>query len=152
MSRPVARTQANFTFEVEAPRRRVFPLFGAWGERAWAAGWAPRFLYPSPPRDEPHAVFTIRWGRADAVWVNTAYDPRSGRIQYVYVLPGVQAVTIDLALSTPSRGRTRVEVTYRRTALRTAANARVRAMGARDRRAGPGWRRDVARALSRVAG
>jgi hypothetical protein len=32
------------TFHLNAPLARVFPLFTAQGERAWAPGWEPRIL------------------------------------------------------------------------------------------------------------
>jgi len=146
----LARTQASFAFAVEAPRSRAFALFGAWGEKAWAGDdWQPCYLHPDPPRDEAYAVFTVAHGPHEAVWVNTAFDLAAGRVQYVYVVPGVQAVVIDLALAEEDARRTRVAVTYRRTALDPAMNERVREMAAHDRENGPEWERLIAAASAR---
>ncbi len=146
----VVRTEASFEFQVATDLAHAFPLFGAWGERVWAGpDWQPHFLYPAPARDEPYAVFTLEHpGGARAVWVNTTFDLERGRVQYVYVLPGVQAVLIDLAL-TEAAARTRVHVTYRRTSLDAAMNDRVRALGNSDRQAGAEWEALIAAALAR---
>jgi hypothetical protein len=147
---PVARTEATFEFVVPAERGRAFPLFGAWGEKAWAgADWQPRFVYPTPPRDEPFEVFTVLHGEGEeAVWVNTVFDEAAGRVQYVYVLPTVQAVIIDLTLLDEAGPSTRVRVTYRRTALDHAMNDRVRTLGERDRHAGAEWQALIEKALT----
>ncbi len=138
------RTDNSFEFTARAPLTVVFPLFGAWGERAWAGGWwQPRFLHPDPPRDEDGEVFTT----GDAIWVNTAFDLEAGRVQYVYVVPEIQAVRIDLSLQ-ESAGETRVCVRYRRTALRATANDLVEQRGKGDASAGPEWADAVNAALA----
>lgn len=149
----VMRTEATFEFMVPAERARAFPLFGAWGEKAWAGpDWQPRFVYPTPPRDEPYEVFTVRHGEGEeAVWVNTVFDEFTGRVQYVSVLPKVQAVVIDLALFDEAGPSTRVRVTYRRTALDRSMNDRVRALGEGDRLAGAEWAALIAKALAEPA-
>jgi hypothetical protein len=150
----VTRTEATFEFMVPTERARAFPLLGAWGEKAWAGpDWQPQFVYPTPPRDEPHEVFTVLHGPGEeAVWVNTVFDEATGRVQYVYVLPTVQAVVIDLALFDETGPSTRVRVTYRRTALHRSMNDRVRALGAGDRLAGPEWAALIAKALTETRG
>ncbi|MFT3914450.1 MAG: hypothetical protein QM704_10125 [Anaeromyxobacteraceae bacterium] len=147
---PVARTDHTFEFTARAPLRAAFPLFGAWGERAWAGeAWDPRFLWPDPPRDEEGEVFTLSHGeRGVAVWVNTAFDLAAGRIQYVYVLPGTQVTVIDLALAeAPDGASTRIRVRYRRTALEAGANAIVEEAGRKDAAAAQEWEGAVDAAL-----
>ncbi len=148
-SGPVARTESSFEFTAHAPLRKAFPLFGGFGEKAWGGdSWNPRFLYPQPPRDVPGEVFTVEHGHHDAVWVNTAFDADAGRIQYVYVLPGVMAVIIDLALAEADGGaNTLVKVTYRRTALHSDMNERVKKLGEEDAKSGPEWEADVNEAI-----
>jgi hypothetical protein len=151
----VARTDHTFHFVARGPLAAAFPLFGAWGERAWAGpSWQPRFLHPDPARDEEGAVFTLARGRwSEATWVNTAFDAAAGRIQYVYVVPGVQAALIDLRLAEgPGAATTLVEVRYRRTALARRWNEHVRRMGAQDASAAEAWARDVNGALGAGAG
>jgi hypothetical protein len=148
---PALRTDHSFQFTARAPLRTTFPLFGAWGERTWAGdSWQPRFLYPDPPRDEEGEVFTVSHGHSghEAVWVNTTFELESGRIQYVYVLPDVQAVLIDLTLEEAADGMTTlVRVRYRRTALSFEMNERVEKLGREDASSGPEWEQQVNAAL-----
>jgi len=148
---PVVRTDQAFEFVAWAPLREAFPLFGAWGERAWAGDdWQPRFLHPDPASDEEGAVFALdHGGGLQAVWVNTAFDAERGRAQYVYVVAGVQSALIDLQLTeAPGGSVTRVRVRYRRTALDPSMNEQVRGLGARDAEQGPAWEAAVNQALA----
>ncbi|MEZ4647919.1 MAG: hypothetical protein R3E97_03890 [Candidatus Eisenbacteria bacterium] len=139
MTAPV-HVENTFAFEVAAPIAKAFPLFGGWGERVWAGEeWSPEFLWPSPPADAEGEVFTVGEGADQSIWVNTRFDEAAGRVQYVYVLPGVQAVCIDLALSESAASSTSVQVTYRRTALGPTSNEHVLGLGERDREQGPTW-------------
>src|ERR1041384_4853461 len=97
---PVIHVENAFEFNVRAPYDKVAPLFGAHGERAWAGeNWDPQFLHPQPARDIEGEVFTVAHGHTHATWVNTAFDLQSGHMQYVYVIPEVQAVLINVQLS-----------------------------------------------------
>ena len=141
-------TREAFALLANAPIETAWPLFGADGERAWAPGWEPAFLWPQPAVDRPGMVFTIRHREGQAVWVNTAFDPAARRIQYVYVIPEVVATVITLTL-TPAGHATGVEVVYERTALAEAANATVTAMAADDRAAAAEWSRQINGYLAR---
>jgi hypothetical protein len=138
----LAHAEVTFGFTADAAIARVAPLFGADRERLWAPGWAPRFLRPATAADQEGMVFTVPHGHAQAVWVNTRLDLAAGNVQYVYVLPEVVATMITLRL-TPLGERTRVEVTYQRTALDARANGRVLQMSAADRVAGPEWEQQI---------
>jgi hypothetical protein len=76
------------------------------------------------------------------VWVNTEFDLKNGRVQYVYVVPDALATVITLQL-TPQRNETHVEVEYARTALSAEADEHVRHMAEQDRSAGTEWERAV---------
>ncbi len=139
-------TSEIFEFRVDAQIQEVFPLFGADRERAWAPGWAPRFLWPAPAQDHAGMVFTVDHAGASAIWINTAFDLETRHVQYVYVLPAVEATLIDLRLAPDGEG-THVQVRYERTALSEDARTRVAHMAAHDRKAGPEWARQIAQAL-----
>jgi CubicO group peptidase (beta-lactamase class C family) len=129
-----------FEFQVGSPYQQVAPLFGAWAERAWAGpDWTPRFLVPDPPQDREGMVFLLPREGSTSVWVNTAFDLEKGIIQYVYVLPEVQAVVIDIQLSRPEKNATAVKVRYRRTALDPRCNGRIQELGQLDASSGPIW-------------
>ena len=135
-------TRQRFDFLTHAPLEIAWPLFGAQGERAWAPGWDPEFVWPLEPVDQEGMVFKIAHGERTAVWINTALDRISNRIQYVYVIPDIMVTVISLRLA-PAGRTTRVEVTYERTALSDSANDLVRGMAQQDKLAGEQWSRQI---------
>jgi hypothetical protein len=137
-----AHARAHFEFVAKAPMDVVFPLLGADRERLWAPDWAPSFVWPAPAADREGMVFTVAHGPLQAIWVNTLFDPKGHRVQYVYVLPDhfVTRIAIELA---PQGAATHVAVTYERTALSEAADAVVRRMSEHDERAGEPWRAQI---------
>jgi hypothetical protein len=146
----LAHTEKQFEFVANAPMGTVAPLFGAWKEREWAAGWQPEFVWPATSDAKPGTdamdregmVFTVTHGHKHAAWVNTAFDLANGKIQYAYVVPDAMVTLITLRL-TPEGDRTRVVVRYERTALDTELNAHVEQMAAADGNAGPEWEKQV---------
>ena len=139
----------TFPFEIAASIARLAPLFGPEGERSWAGEpWNPVFLYPQPATDVQGAVFTVQHGPHSSVWVATVFDPSAGRMQYVAVIPGVMVSLIDVTLTAIDPRRTRVEVTYARTALDPTQNDSVQEMGQRDNDSGPEWQAAIEKTLS----
>jgi hypothetical protein len=143
-SEPLAHVRSHFSFTVHAAAATVFPLFGADMERRWASGWAPAFVYPTPARDTAGMVFTIAHGATNSVWVNTAFDPATGRAQYVSVIPGAVSTLIDIQVTPLDSAQTSVTVTYERTALSPDATDHVLALGDHDGRQGPHWQAAIA--------
>jgi hypothetical protein len=140
-------TREQFSLVANAPFEVAWPLFGADKERAWAPGWQPVFLWPERAFDQEGMVFHISHGDKNAVWVNTAFDPVAGRIQYVYVIPDVVVTLITLKLR-PVGDSTKIDVVYERTALLAKANDMVKQMAASDRVADVEWSRQINRHLS----
>jgi hypothetical protein len=139
----------RFQFVVRAPLLHAAALFGPNGERCWAGPkWNPDFLYPQPGEDVKGAVFTIQHGPHKSVWVNTLFDPASGRMQYVAFIPETLVTTVDVLLTAVDPSSTNVEVTYARTALDAAANDEVEVLGKRDGESGPEWQRAIEKCLS----
>jgi hypothetical protein len=138
----------TFHFEVPASLARVAPLFGPEAERGWAGKhWNPEFLYPMPAKDTQGAVFKVQHGPHSSVWVNTLFDLSGGRMQYVAFIDDVVVTIVDVKLTSTDSSHTAVEVTYTRTALRSAANDDVRALGNSDRESGPEWQKGVEKCL-----
>ena len=138
----------TFRFEVAAPMASVAPLFGPEAERSWAGQhWDPIFLFPAPGRDVEGAVFRVKRGPLESIWVNTRFDVPGGHMQYVSVVPDHVATTVDVRVTALSSSRTSVEVTYARTALNPSANNEVRQLGTNDRGSGPEWQHGVETAL-----
>ena len=113
-------------------------------ERRWASGWAPAFVYPAPARDTAGMVFTVAHGPMNSVWVNTAFDAGTGRVQYVSVIPDALATLIDIQVTPLDSTTTTVTVAYERTALSPDANEHVRTLGDHDGRQGPEWQAAIA--------
>ena len=140
----------DFEFVADGAIDRVFPLFGSEMERAWAAGWDPRFVWPAPAEDREGMVFRVAQLGRTATWINTVFDRDAHRVQYVYVLPDVVATVITLKL-TPCAGSTHVTVRYDRTSLSVEADAMVRGMARHDAAAGPEWGAQINRYLAASA-
>jgi hypothetical protein len=137
-----AHTEEKFAFTATGPMEKVAPLFGADKERVWSPGWNAHFVFPVPAADEAGMVFTVAHDHLRAAWVNTEFDLKNGRIQYVYVIPDALVTVITLRL-TPEGEKTQVEVEYDRTALSPETDAHVRHLAEGDRRAGPEWEGQV---------
>jgi len=145
---PVVHVENGFEFTVRAPYDKVAPLFGAHGERAWGGeDWDPRFLHPQPAQDLEGEVFTVAHGHGSATWVNTAFDLQSGHVQYVYVIPDVQAVLIDIHLQHDDPTKTGVKVLYERTALQSRFNEHIREIGKKDSESGAEWQEAIEKYL-----
>jgi hypothetical protein len=123
VARRVTRTRVQ---TYAAPPAVVFPLHGPLEEAAWAVGWHPEMIHPAggAPAAEG-AIFVTRHGGAEAVWVLTTWDPARGRVRYVHVSQGRDVTGIDIRISGPEAGPTRVEVAYTGTGLSPAGNAFV---------------------------
>lgn len=143
-TQPLAHLTSTFSFTVNAPMHDAAPLFGPEGERSWAGDdWNPQFVFPHPARDIEGAIFTVQHGDHTAVWINTIFNLEDGHMQYVYVLSGLLVTTIDVRLRSLDAQRTKVDVTYTRTALRPEANSHVAAMSKQDSMQGPEWERSI---------
>jgi hypothetical protein len=119
----VERTHA---IRLHAGPHEVFPLFDPLGERLWAPGWEPHFLYPQPGKPEAGAVFTTRQDRGQAViWTIAALDGAGQRIEYLRVTPEEQLARIAIRCAELPDGTTEARVTYSFTALAEAGNAFV---------------------------
>jgi hypothetical protein len=143
-----AHVRNSFEFVIRTPLVRAAILFGPSGERCWAGpDWNPEFLYPQPGEDIEGAVFTIHCAAHKNVWVNTIFDPVAGRMQYVSFIPERLVSVVDVWLTSVDPSGTRVEVAYARTALDSAANDEVEALGRKDSESGPEWQRAIEKCL-----
>ncbi len=135
-------TVEKFDFTANGSMERVAPLFGAERERVWAPGWNPEFISPTKPADVQGMVFKIQHGDRHAIWVNTEFDLKAGRMQYAYVIPDKLVTLITIRL-TPLEKLTQVAVEYERTALSVGANEHVRHLAENDRKSGPEWEKQI---------
>jgi hypothetical protein len=134
----------SFDLVVHASYAVTAQLFGPNGERAWAGKhWNPEFIHPQPASDVEGAVFTVRHGPFNAVWVTTLADTQSRRFQYVYFMPDIMVTVIDVRFKPLTDNSTAVNVVYTRTALTAEGNPHVTAMSEGDKTAGKEWQQAI---------
>jgi hypothetical protein len=148
-SAALEHAESKFEFTAKGPLELVAPLFGADRERAWAPGWHPEFVYPTPAADVQGMVFNVRHGNLNSTWVNTEFDLKAGRVQYAYMIPNALVTFITIQLSHVG-SNTHVAVQYDRTALSADANAHVRHLAENDRKSGPEWEKQINEYLAKA--
>jgi hypothetical protein len=135
---PRAHTVNEFSFTANGPMERVAPLFGADKERVWSHDWDPQFIYPVPTADTQGMVFSVAHGPITVPWINTEFDLKNGRVQYVYVIPEKMVTLITIRL-TPQGERTEVAVRYEQTALSSDGDQDVQRLARQRSNAAPEW-------------
>lgn len=139
------------TFRLEAPVARVFPLFTALGEKAWAQGWEPVLLSGG---EERGSVFRTAHGGHESTWIVVAYLPAEGHVSYARLVQGSNMGLVDVRCRAAAGGGTEVSVRYTLTGLNAHGQAFV------DEFLDPGhysrmieeWREAISRALGIRAG
>ena len=110
------------TFHLDAPLARVFPLFTALGERAWAPGWEPQLL---SGREERGSVFRTVHGGHETTWVVVDYRPAEGRVSYARLAHDSNMGLVDVECAIAMAGGTDVSVRYTLTGLNGPGRAFV---------------------------
>jgi hypothetical protein len=118
----------SHSFVVALPAGRAFRLFEPEGERAWAEGWEPHYVYPADGHAETGMVFTTEHSGEHTIWMLMRHDPQCGLVEYARVTPGSRVASVLVQCAALDASRTRVTVIYRFTALSEAGNALVRHM------------------------
>ena len=102
------------SFHLDAPVARVFPLFTALGEKAWAEGWQPQLL---SGREERGSVFRTVHGGRETTWIVVEYLPAQGRVSYARLAQDSNMGLVDVRCSATPGGGTEVSVRYTLTGL-----------------------------------
>lgn len=111
-------------FRLDAPCARVFPMFTAEGERAWAPGWNPELLSGDAERGSAFRTLGHRDGR-ETVWIVTDYRPDRYRAAYARIVQGSNIGLVDVSCREAPDG-THVSVRYTLTGLNKEGNDFVR--------------------------
>jgi hypothetical protein len=122
------RAVRSHSFTVARPLAEAFRLFEPEGERAWAQGWDPQYIFPSDGTPERGMVFTTSHGNESTIWNLTRHDPQGGVVEYLRVTPGSRVAAVLVQCAPIGADKTRVTVVYTFTALSAAGNDYVRAM------------------------
>ena len=138
------------TFELDAPRSQVFPLFTARGEREWAPGWEPLMLSGAEQRGS--AFQTCNGQGQTTTWIVIDYRPEEGRASYARLAQDSNIGLVDVMCSELAAGGTEVSVRYTLTPLNAAADAFVEEFLEPERygRMIEEWRQATSAALARL--
>lgn len=120
---PAAPATQMRTFHLNAPLARVFPLFTALGERAWAPGWEPRILSGAEARGS--AFITTAHNGGTVTWIVTDYRPAEGRVSYARLAHDSNIGLVDVSCTELASGGTDVSVRYTLTAVSQAGESFV---------------------------
>ena len=138
----------SHAFVVALPPAQAFTLFEPEGERRWAEGWDPRYVYPADGRTEAGMVFTTGHGSETTLWTMVRHDPAGGIAEYVRVTPGERIAGVLVQCADAGGGSTRVTVVYTFTGLDAKGNEYVRGWdAARFAAYIDGWGEAIAAAL-----
>ncbi|HEX9987927.1 MAG TPA: hypothetical protein VGE45_05540 [Chloroflexia bacterium] len=119
-----SHVERSATITLLAPPGKVFPLFEPVGEKAWAAGWEPRFVYPQDEEAREGAVFKVEAESGpDTIWVISRYDRERHMIEYLTVKYDTRVGRICVEVAGGSEGTSVAKVTYTFTALTEQGNA-----------------------------
>lgn len=113
------------TFHLDAPLAKVFPLFTAQGERAWAPGWEPHIL--SGAEERGSAFTTTAHNGSPVTWIVIDYRPAEGRASYARLVQDSNIGIVDVVCTEVAEGGTDISVRYTLTALSEAGESFVAA-------------------------
>jgi hypothetical protein len=120
------RVSRTSTITLNAPMKRVFPLFGPIREKEWAAGWEPQMLYSTTDSVEEHMIFKTRSHHGhepDCIWTVSKYYPEQALIEYTVFAPErLWRIAIQCHEDVVGDS-TKVEITYTYTGLTEKGNA-----------------------------
>lgn len=146
------RVERTTTLDLPVPPQRAFPLFTPEGEKMWAQGWDPEILYPGTGERREEGLFRTDAHGERTVWLILDCDAAAGRAEYAVVAPATRAGVVTVTCRPLGTDSTRVEVSYRMTALSEAGNAHLAHFAAHYDELIGGWRPGLLRALEHTAG
>ena len=122
------RALRSHSFDLPMPLSAAFPLFEPEGERAWAPGWDPTYVYPADGRPEKGMVFVTGLDQEETLWLVLRHDAEAGAVEYARVTTGNRVAIVRVQCDAFDEGSTRVTVSYEYTGLSESGNDYVRSM------------------------
>jgi hypothetical protein len=134
------RERRSISFTVKGKPDAVFPLFGPVRESEWDPAWQPEFIHPSDgTQSHDGAVFIVRKGGRESIWVMRRYDAKQRELEYVRVTPGYVVAEVEVSIAPAAGGQSRATVTYRYTALSDEGNTFIAHWADEFPKTGPHW-------------
>jgi hypothetical protein len=121
----VTRYQWSGRLTLSVPPEQAFIAFTPRGECGWAPEWNPVFHGPAEDDSAPGTVFEILHGNSRSVW-QVVDRTDSAYLRYARTTPGISVGTVTVELRPEGTG-SRVDVTYRMTALSSDGEAHLTA-------------------------
>lgn len=126
MSHSTQRVSKNYRQIIVAPPAHVFPLLCPVREKAWLKGWDYQMIYSLSGYAEAGCIFSTAENGMEAIWVISEYDPENGRLQFIKTVPSLCVTQLEIDIQPSDCGnQSRVDITYRYTALTPAGQAQV---------------------------
>jgi len=124
------RALRSHSFDLPLPASKAFRFFEPEGERAWAPGWNPAYVYPPDGKPEKGMVFTTGEGDEHTIWIVMGYAPAAGAVEYARITPGARIAIVRVQCAPVDPANARITVSYEYTGLSEAGNDYVRSMDA----------------------
>jgi len=98
---------------------KILPLFTAYGETLWIAGWKPEYVYPEDGEAKSNSVWKTQHDEdtPETIWATIKYDTEAHSVTYLNVTPEKQVTRIDIHCKAADDGKTQAQITYTITAL-----------------------------------
>ncbi len=122
------RALRSHAFDLPMPLAQAFRLFEPEGERAWAPGWDPKYVYPADGAVQKGMVFVTGADGEETLWLVLRHEPDLGAVEYARITPGNRVAVVRVRCEEIDAGSTRVTVSYEYTGLSEAGNAYVQSM------------------------
>ena len=125
--REPVRARFSCAQAIAAPPAEVFPLLCPVRERDWVPGWRIDWVISASGLAEPDCVFQTpgEGGEPPALWIITEHDPEARRVAMVKTVPDHTVTRLTIRVLPAGDDGSRLEITYRYTALSAAGEAFV---------------------------
>jgi hypothetical protein len=117
------------TISVDGSFDEVFPLFSPEGERNWAHGWCPEFIYHGTETASVGTVFSTGDGDGQTVWRLDVYDPLAGHVRLIRHALGRHLGIVEIHVRSVGEYQTEATVTYDITSLTEIGAQSLREFG-----------------------
>ena len=111
------RVTHSYEQTIHGTIEEIFPLYCPVREVEWCEGWNPKVVYSNSGVVEPGCVFITEHDGHEATWYVTEYDIEKGRVEMIYLLPGVLITKLEITVKAISDKKTKATLTYSKTSL-----------------------------------
>ena len=111
------RVSHSYEQTINGSLNEIMPLYCPVRELDWCENWNPTAVYSNSGLVEKDCIFITSHNETDIVWMVTAYDIEKGYVEMFYHEPNVQVTKLEIQATPIAKKKTRVVLTYSKTAL-----------------------------------